>query len=439
MTEVQNPGGSQLPVARGTLRLFSPSLPELICRLTHLSPNGCRATVRLQYLPPELAGQWRQVLTPQNALRVGIESQPGLGTLELDALCIRMAQSPLHCELEFRFQQLTPDQAALLAPAAAPPQDPGRPPPDEVPPHARFTPAPELPPPDGPPLEQVPTAQAAKPQAPTRQFRRIGEVLVQMGKLRAEQAEDAAARARSSGEKLGQVLLRTGLVSPSVLCRALALQSGLPMTDLEAEEIPEELAKLFPYDLMARHEFVPFDDAGAFVCIAVPNALAPAAVKELEKACHKHVEVFLAREDLIRKELHVLRHRLEAPPRLHIRYEASYPIEYQFCTRLGVLAEHSSHQGTTLNISEGGFLVDGPAVELGTPEDLLRIGMCATIVLAPGTQHEFRGLCRIKSLKPQGKRCALALEVLGASADDRRRLKELCVEAVRAQARHPPA
>jgi type II secretory ATPase GspE/PulE/Tfp pilus assembly ATPase PilB-like protein len=210
------------------------------------------------------------------------------------------------------------------------------------------------------------------------------------------------------------------------------------MTDLEAEEIPETLAKLLPLSLMARYECVPFDDAGAFVCIAVANALPPEAVKELERACHKHIEVFLAREDLIRKELQALRRRLEIPPRLHIRYEASYPVEYQFCTRQGVLAEQSSHQGTTLNISEGGFLVDGPPVGLGTPEELVRIGLCASIVVAPGTPHESRVLCRMKSLKPQGDRCAISLEILSASAEDRRRLKELCLQAIRAQANRPP-
>ncbi|MGD0089498.1 MAG: PilZ domain-containing protein [Planctomycetota bacterium] len=436
----QDYGGNQLPGRRGTLRLFSSTLPDLICMLMDLSPAGCRAAVRFQYLPQDLSAQWRLALAPQSSIRVRIEAHPQAGTLELEALFVQMVQTSASYEMEFKFHNLTPAQAEALARAG--PFGPGGalqavPAPRPAP--AAFAPPSGLPPRDEAPAGPPGPVPGAQPSSPTRQFRRIGSVLIQMGKLTPQQTEDAAARARATGEKLGQLLLRSGLVSPSALCRALALQSGLPMTDLQEEEIPEKLAKLFPYELMARHEFVPFDDAGAFICIAAVNALPAPVVKELEQLCHKKLEVFLAREDLIRKELQTLHARQEKSSRLHLRYGFSLPVEYQFCTRFGVPAGRQVYQGTTLNISEGGLQVDGPPVTIGAPSDLLRVGMCANLVIEPGTQRELKTLCRLKAIEPRGERCTIRLEIIDASAETRRHLKEICLQALLAQAKPPPA
>ncbi|MCY3020480.1 MAG: PilZ domain-containing protein [Planctomycetota bacterium] len=285
--------------------------------------------------------------------------------------------------------------------------------------------------------EQAVTASAPAPAPPLFTRKRVGAMLVQMGKLTPQQAEEAAAMARASGERLGQYLVRNGKISAGALCRALALQSGLPMTDLADVDISEKLARLFPYGLMARHGFVPFDDAGSFICIAVANPLAPAAIKELQEACHRKVEIFLAREDVILKRLTALRPKPEAVPRKHLRYDVSLPVSYQFCTRLGVATDDTCYNGLALNISEGGFSVEGPVANIGKPEDLLRVGTCVRLTMAPDTPQQLSALCRLKIIQPKGPFWMMGLELADASIEDRRRLKELCVRAMLGKLKPP--
>ena len=58
--------GSKLLEMQGTLRISSAGLPDLGCLLTDLRFNGCRATVMFQFLPEDVAAQWRDRLQSQN-------------------------------------------------------------------------------------------------------------------------------------------------------------------------------------------------------------------------------------------------------------------------------------------------------------------------------------------------------------------------------------
>jgi len=429
---------------QGTLRLSCPGLPDLGCLLTELRPDGCRATIMFQFLPNEIAAQWRNSLQLRKPVRARIESNPEVGTLEVNVIATRVVDAAQYCEIELSFHQLTPGQAALLRqvapPAAAPAAQPAPPatPPASSPWQAgNRGGVPPPPPPDNlpPSPPPVPAAPAATNGGTSLLHKRIGALLVHMGKLNSQQIEQAAGQARASGERLGQFLVRTGRLSPNALCRALALQSGLPMTDLSGAEVSDKLAKSFSYELMTRYGFVPFDDAGTFVCIAAASPLPADAIKQIEQACHRKVELFLAREDQVRQYLHTIRSLHQVMPRKYLRYDVSLPVTYQFCTRLGALADQTLYRGLALNISEGGFSVDGPAPNLGTPEDLQRVGMCVSLVVAPGTAQQLKCLCRPKLIQPNGPRWLLGLEIVEASTDDRRRLKELCVQAMLAQAK----
>ncbi len=269
----------------------------------------------------------------------------------------------------------------------------------------------------------------------TLRLKKVGEVLVHMGRLNNEQVSIALQQARANGERLGRYLLRTGLVTPDALCRALALQTGLPMTDLSDATIPDNLARVFPHELMTQYSFVPFDDSKAFVCIAVADPLPQTTTRELEKLCGKRIEMFLGQEDLVIRMLDKVRGKQKRKLRRFIRYEISALARYQFCSRLGHPAEEVIHHGTTLNISEGGFLIEGTPTALGSPDDLRRRGICARVVLT-GTFQEITALCHLRSIRAKeraeaGKaRWLLGLEVAEISADDRRRLKELCLKAV---------
>jgi hypothetical protein len=268
--------------------------------------------------------------------------------------------------------------------------------------------------------------------------KRVGEVLVQMGKLQPEQIEEAVQNARAAKLQLGRYLLREGLVSPEELCRALALQSGLPMTDLSTVDTVAPLGGVFPFPELVKHEFVPIDDSRAIVCIATANPLSKAVVGELEAMCRKKVEVFLAQEDLVLRALDRLRPEEREHDRRYNRYFISLPVSYQFCNRLGRLAEMVSYNGRTVDISEGGLQIEGPVPNVGHPEDIRRRGLCLRLLISCAP-HEVQALCDPRFIKVREKPgpnefpWVLGLRILEMSAEDRRKLKEICIAIGRHQ------
>jgi hypothetical protein len=288
--------------------------------------------------------------------------------------------------------------------------------------------------------EEVAFAElAAKPLGEEDPYRgrRLGDVLIRMGKLDSERIEKSARSARLSGERLGRFLLREGLVTPLVLCRALALQSGLPMTDLSDVEPQPDLCAPFPQTLLSRLEFIPFDAGRRLLCVAAANPIPEREVRELEKLAGKKVEVFLAQEDLILLALDKLRSSDKRPERKHRRYEIAVPIQWQLCNRLGAPAEKETQRGLTRDVSEGGFSVVGTASKLGSPETVRRRGLCAKIRLEVAPR-ELHALCQVRFVKVDetGTKDASAplwfygLEILEMADADRRKLKELCLRSL---------
>lgn len=301
------------------------------------------------------------------------------------------------------------------------------PPPAATPGHPKFDP------------EYLPPAPPPPPAPPADPYRghRLGEVLVQMGKLEAGEIEGLVKSARMASERLGRFLLREGRISPAELCRALALQSGLPMTDLEDAEIPEGLIKLFAQSTMLRYEFLPFDESQQMLCIATANPIPPQILHDLERQAKRKIEVFLAQEDLVLQELDKIRPKVKRQERKHMRYEVALPIAYQFCNRLGRAAEETLYHGQTIDISEGGFLCEGNTPQLITPEDLMRRGICVRLTVSK-YPIEVRALCSLRFIKNREEEdggaqglpfpWVFGTQVLEISEEDKRKLKEICVQ-----------
>jgi len=261
----------------------------------------------------------------------------------------------------------------------------------------------------------------------------LGEVLIKMRKLEEEQVTLAVHRAKLTGERLGRYLLREGLVTPLELCRALALQSGLPVTDLTEVDIPEPLGLLFSHAMMVRHEFIPFDESLRMLCVAAANPLQKKLRDELERQCGKQVEIFLAPEDLVLMQIDRLMPKERQTDRKHMRYETALPVLLQFCNRLGRASEEDTHLAETLDISEGGFLVQGPSTGLGGPDELMRRGLCVQFTVQR-TPLEVKGLCNLRFVKNNPLPAKpewiwhYGLQILEMTTDDRRKLKEMCIQ-----------
>jgi hypothetical protein len=278
----------------------------------------------------------------------------------------------------------------------------------------------------------------AVPEKPEAPLRRLGEILIEAGKLTPEQLQEALELAQATGQKLGRVLLSAGAVTPDALCRAISTQLNLPMTMLEGDTIPDRLRNVFPLALMMHHNFVPFDDAGAQLCIAASTPLDAATVKDLEKISKRFIQVFIARDDQVGRQLDWMRVKMKTRSRRYLRFEFRQPASYQFSNRAGARLNREVYEAVTLNVSEGGCLLDSPEPHHVDPAELLRRGFYINLsvkteagaVWAVGEVREIR-----LGGDANGPRWLMGVEFIDLSPENRALLKDVLRDA--AQARRP--
>ncbi len=86
---------------------------------------------------------------------------------------------------------------------------------------------------------------------------RIGEILVELGYVTLDRLAQASQSADQDGLRIGEHLIRLGLVQPEALTHALAVQHGIPRAALPDIEIPREALACVPAELAQRYNVLP--------------------------------------------------------------------------------------------------------------------------------------------------------------------------------------
>ncbi len=113
---------------------------------------------------------------------------------------------------------------------------------------------------------------------------RLDEILLKKGLVTEDQIKQALMRQRSTGGKLGSQLLYYRFISEKQLLNALAEQFSVAGVELEEQNIPDDVIKKVPVELVEEHMVFPFkfepETNTLSVAIADPdNSIAIAAVK----------------------------------------------------------------------------------------------------------------------------------------------------------------
>ncbi len=456
----------RLRIQKGQVLLRYSGTPTVVCTLLDLSQGGCRCLLPLSALGREDVEAWRRIIEPDRVLNIEIHFPPYLNDFPLEAELRTVEPIPGgKMEVGLKFLNLDGEQQRVLgqimvAVAAGKVREAFKP--EQASQSARYLVgartqtaqmADQITPLNAEqckaiskrsPRTSAGSGPGAKcPSGPTRgggtamlnnpfHGKRVGEVLVQMSLLSGKEMEEAVLRSRECKQRLGRYLLQSGLVKPDELCRALALQSGLPVADLSSLDTIAPLGSIFPYSLMAGHQFMPIEDSKDVVCIAVANPLSKGVIGELERLCKKHVEVFLGREDHVLLGLDHLRPVERNHERRFTRFPTTLPVEFQLCNRLGRLHEIRCYVGRTLNVSEGGMQIEGEAPGIGKPDRIHRRGLCMRVSLRIDGR-EIEMLCDPRFIRVHEEVNAgeefpwtFGLRILEISREDREHYQQFC-------------
>ena len=107
--------------------------------------------------------------------------------------------------------------------------------------------------------------------ASTRTMDRLGELLVREGLLTREQLAKALAEQVISGQRLGLTVVRLGMVPETSVVTMLARQYRMPAVDLSRFEVDTRLLKLIPAELANKHTVLPLKRDGRQLTVAIAD------------------------------------------------------------------------------------------------------------------------------------------------------------------------
>jgi type IV pilus assembly protein PilB len=126
--------------------------------------------------------------------------------------------------------------------------------------------------------------------------KRLGDILVQEGLIRAEQLEDSLTEQSRTGRLLGEILVESGLVTEWDIAKVISKQYQIPFILASSYDIASEVKELFDPLFLQRHQFIPLDRFGSTLTIAVGSILSTEIVEAVREktGCDPFVYVGLA-------------------------------------------------------------------------------------------------------------------------------------------------
>ena len=111
---------------------------------------------------------------------------------------------------------------------------------------------------------------------------RLGELLVREGLVSREQLARALEEQRTSGMRLGYCLVKLGLIAETELVKTLARQFRMPAVDLSRFEVDARIVKLVPAELALRHLVLPLKRDGRTLTVALGDPANAGVVDDLK-------------------------------------------------------------------------------------------------------------------------------------------------------------
>ncbi|WP_025323867.1 type IV-A pilus assembly ATPase PilB [Deferrisoma camini] len=133
--------------------------------------------------------------------------------------------------------------------------------------------------------------------------KRLGELLIRENILTPADLERAKEDQRRNGGRLGEALVRLGLVDEQDLVRTLSKQYGVPTVDLANFEIDPEVTKLVPEDLVQKYRIIPINRVGSTLIVAVDDPSNMFALDDVKFLTGYNVEMVLAAPSAIKEAI----------------------------------------------------------------------------------------------------------------------------------------
>jgi type IV pilus assembly protein PilB len=133
--------------------------------------------------------------------------------------------------------------------------------------------------------------------------RRLGEILAAKGIVTAARINEVLAGSDTRQKRIGEILMAEGIITEEQLAQALAEQRDLRYLDLAGFRINPQFFEAIPVEIMERYQFVPVEDSGEVLTVAMADPNNIPAIDEIELLLQRQVEVNVSTASAIEETL----------------------------------------------------------------------------------------------------------------------------------------
>lgn len=131
--------------------------------------------------------------------------------------------------------------------------------------------------------------------------RRLGNILVNAGKITGYQLQEALKSQRTLGKKLGEILLDSKIITEEDIIEAIEQQTGIKKVDLNTINFDRKAITLIPQNLCDKYLLIPFGFDNNKIKVALADPLNIFAIDDVAISTGFEIESFISKKDDIKK------------------------------------------------------------------------------------------------------------------------------------------
>jgi len=111
---------------------------------------------------------------------------------------------------------------------------------------------------------------------------KLGDILVRDGLITPDQLRKALAEQKNTGMRLGYTLVKLGFIEETEITKMLARQYRMPAVDLSRFEVDQKILKLIPPDIANKHTVLPLKREGRTLTVAIADPNNVTAIEDIK-------------------------------------------------------------------------------------------------------------------------------------------------------------
>jgi type IV pilus assembly protein PilB len=141
---------------------------------------------------------------------------------------------------------------------------------------------------------------------------RLGDLLIKEGLINKDQLEKALQEQKTNGTRLGYNLVKLGFVQETEITKMLARQYRMPAVDLSRFEVDPKIIKLIPADLALKHLVLPLKKEGRTLTVAMADPTKLGVIDDLKFVTRYDIFPVIAGEYTLRTAIDKYYEQVEA-------------------------------------------------------------------------------------------------------------------------------